>query len=202
SPCAVAVALACALVFALSASGSTQAAPSFVTRSGTQLLLDGKPYRFAGINIYNANNASGCWYNLAAGSGLGDSLSSIGAGANVIRAWFFQALATNGGVRDWSGIDHTLAAAAAHGARVIVTLGNQWAACDGPNGGAGTYKDEAWYTGGYQQPDPAGTESYRDWVAEIVARYKDNPTILAWQLMNEAEVKPSEGSSSCSVNAE
>ena len=34
--------------------------------------------------------------------------------------------------------------------------------------------------------------SYRDWVAEVVARYKDDPTILAWQLVNEPEVKNSE----------
>jgi endo-1,4-beta-mannosidase len=31
--------------------------------------------------------------------------------------------------------------------------------------------------------------SYRRWVGEVVARYKDNPTILAWQLVNEAEAK-------------
>ena len=32
--------------------------------------------------------------------------------------------------------------------------------------------------------------SYRDWVAEVVTRYKDDPTIAFWQLMNEAEVNP------------
>ena len=30
--------------------------------------------------------------------------------------------------------------------------------------------------------------SYRDFVAEIVNRYRDDPTILAWQLVNEPEV--------------
>jgi hypothetical protein len=184
--------------------GSVQAAdaapPGFVTASGTALELDGQPYRFTGINIYNANNLSGCWYPLGSGSTLSDSLNAIG-GPKVIRAWFFQSLATTGGARDWSAMDNTLATAAAHGTNVIVTLGNQWVHCDGPGGGGGSFKDEAWYTGGYTQPDPAGTVSYRDWVSEVVTRYKDDPTILAWQLMNEAEVKPSEGSGSCSVNA-
>ncbi len=182
---------------------ASAAPPGFVTASGTTLELDGQPYRFTGINVYNATNASGCWYPMASGSTLDDSLTAISAsgGPKVMRSWFFQALATTGGVRDWSGFDHTLAVAAAHGTKVIVTLGNQWIDCDGPAGGAGSFKDEAWYTGGYAQPDPGGTVSYRDWVAEIVARYKDDPTILAWQLMNEAEVKPSAGSGSCSVNA-
>ncbi len=189
-------------LLAVGSSPGTAAPPGFVGRSGTDLELDGQPYRFSGINIYNANNLSGCWYAMGSGSTLDDSLSAISStgGPKVIRSWFFQALATAGGARDWSAIDNTLAVAAAHGTRVIATLGNQWSDCDGPGGGAGSYKDHAWYTGGYTEPDPGGTGSYRDWVAEIVDRYKNDPTILAWQLLNEAEVKPSEGSS-CSPDA-
>lgn len=189
-------------LLAVGSSPGMAAPPGFVGRSGTNLELDGQPYRFSGINIYNANNLSGCWYAMGSGSTLDDSLSAISStgGPKVMRAWFFQALATDGGARDWSAIDNTLAVAAAHGTRVIATLGNQWSDCDGPGGGAGSYKDHAWYTGGYTEPDPAGTGSYRDWVAEIVDRYKNDPTILAWQLLNEAEVKPSEGSS-CSPDA-
>ncbi len=172
-----------------------------MTRSGTQLTLDGQPYRFTGINIYNANNAGLCWYPMAGGSTLDDSLAELGGAAKVIRAWFFQSLATAGGQRDWSGFDHTLAVAAARGVKVVATLGNQWEHCDGLDGGGGSFKDESWYTTGYTQPDPAGTASYRDWVAEVVDRYKGDPTILAWQLMNEAEVKPSAASSDCSVGA-
>ena len=152
---AVAAALISALSLALPASAEAQGSSSFVTRSGTQLRLDGQAYRFTGINIYNANNASGCWYPLSNGPDLGASLDAIGGGAKVIRAWFFQALATSAGARDWNGIDHTLSVAAAHGVRVIATLGNQWIHCDGPAGGAGSYKDDAWYTNGYKQPDPA-----------------------------------------------
>ncbi len=200
----IAVLLPIAVLTIVGGSSAAMAAqPGFVTRSGTSLELDGQPYRFTGMNVYNANNLSGCWYPMGSGPTLDESLSAMSnaGGPKVMRSWFFQSLATVGGVRDWSAIDNTLAVAQSHGTKVIVTLGNQWKDCDGLNGGAGSFKDEAWYTGGYTQPDAAGTVSYRGWVAEIVERYKDDSTILAWQLMNEAEVKPSEGSGSCSANA-
>ncbi len=159
--------------------------PNFVTRQGAQLLLDGKPYRFTGLNIYNATNTAGCWYGLGANLGLNESLTAIGPGQTVFRAWFFQAMATTGGQRDWSAFDRTLAVARAHDERVIATLANQWGDCEENRP---DYKTESWYRSGYRTtPEPGMRASYRNWVAEVVARYRDNPTILAWQLMNEAE---------------
>jgi mannan endo-1,4-beta-mannosidase len=38
-------------------------------------------------------------------------------------------------------------------------------------------------------------------VAQVVSRYRGNPTILAWQMINEAEVKPSRDAPDCSANA-
>lgn len=177
-------------------SSAASATSQFVTRSGTQLLLKGKPYRFTGLNIYNANSSGNCWYAMASGTILDRSLTAIGSGKEAFRSWFFQSLATTGGQRDWSAFDHTLAVARAHGVKVIATLANQWADCEPAAG----YKNDAWYTGGYMQPDPGGTVSYRDWVAEVVTRYRNDPTILAWQLVNEAEVKPSINDV-CSTNA-
>jgi mannan endo-1,4-beta-mannosidase len=176
---------------------TTAPAPSatgFVSRSGTRLALNGQPYRFTGLNIYNANSRNNCWYTMGSGAALDSSLNSIGAGQEVFRSWFFQSLATTGGQRDWSAFDHTLAVAAAHGQRVIATLGDQWGACEQP-GAPSVYKTEAWYRSGYQTTpmNPAVTRSYRDWVAEVATRYRGNPTILAWQLMNEAEDQVSHG---------
>jgi probable HAF family extracellular repeat protein len=159
---------------------------SFVGRCGMKLTADQQSYRPVGINIYNANSRWNCWYDMASGTTLDDSLNAIGSGKNAIRAWFFQDLATTNGQRDWTAFDHTLAVAHAHGVKVIATLGNQWADCE-PLAG---YKDTAWYSGGYKQSDPGGTVSYRAWVQEVAARYKDDPTVLAWQLMNEPEVLP------------
>jgi hypothetical protein len=165
------------------------AATPFVTRQGTALYLNGKPYHFAGFNIYNANSRNNCAYAMA-GTGLLDaSLNDIGA-SKVFRAWFYQYLAQRGGVRDWSAFDQTLSVARAHGYHVIFTLADQWGSCDTPG-----YKGLAWYQGGYRQPsDPTyALQSYRDYVRDAVTRYKDDPTILAWQLMNEAEAADYQG---------
>jgi mannan endo-1,4-beta-mannosidase len=169
---------------------------AFVTRSGRRLRLNGSPYRFTGLNVYNANSVDNCWYTLGevnseVGHALHRSLERIGDGNEVIRAWFFQSLATTDGARDWSAFDNTLAVARRHGMRVVVTLGNQWGQCEGWDSYADGYKTESWYTSGYRgrSGSPGMPATYRGWVAEVVSRYRNDPTILAWQLMNEAEDK-------------
>jgi mannan endo-1,4-beta-mannosidase len=168
----------------------------FVTRVGTSLYLNGSPYRFVGLNIYNANSdgsgtSKGCSYALSSGSGLDSSLTAIGSGQEAFRAWFFQGFAITNGGRDWSAFDHTLSAAAAHNEKVVVTLGNQWGDCDSSD----RYKPLSWYQGAYAtQIDPGYLTTYRQWVNDVVTRYKDNPAILMWQFMNEAEAKNADGS--------
>ena len=176
------------------------AAPTspFVTRSGTAFYLNGAPFKFAGFNIYQANSIGNCSYTMGNGSALDTALSSIGP-MQVFRTWFFQAEATNNGARDWSAFDHTLAVAKAHNVRVIATLGNQWGSCESPTS---MYKWDSWYTGGYKtQVLPTTTVPYRNWVAEVVTRYKDDPTIAMWQIMNEAELKI-DNTSTCGPSAD
>lgn len=185
------------VVASLSIAGPA-ASTGFVTRSGTSLVLDGHPYRFTGLNIYNANSNGLCWYSMDPPI-LDSSLEAIGPGKGVFRAWFFQQLATVNGTRDWTRFDTTLAAARARGFKVIATLVDQWGNCGSLNP-TGGFKDEYWYTTGYKLLDPVGTTSYYDYLAEVAARYKNDPTILAWQLVNEAEVRTSE-TGPCSLNA-
>ena len=183
---------------------SPPAPPDFVSRSGTSLLLNTQPYRPIGLNIYNANSNGWCWYPMD-GTVLDDSLTAIGSGKNAIRAWFFQQLATTNGVRDWTAFDRTLATARAHGYKVIATLVDQWGNCGATNGQGYGYKDQAWYQSGYKQPDPSAIVSYRAWAQEVASRYRNNSTILAWQLVNEPEalVPPchqlADGSWSCAA---
>jgi mannan endo-1,4-beta-mannosidase len=184
----------------LSASTSACATPSppsppppspssaFVTRLGTKLYLNGQQYRFTGLNFFQANMTSGIanCSSWAANSDLDSQLTAMGPGHNVIRAWFFQNMATRNGTRDWTAFDHTFAVAKAHGYKVIATLADQWDYCEGP------YKDKSWYGGGYRTSVlPGNTVPYRTWVQEVASRYKDDPTVAIWELVNEAEDAPS-----------
>jgi hypothetical protein len=174
---------------------------NFVTRSGSQLLLDGKPFRFTGLNIYNASNRQYCWYSMGTGSGLDSALEAIGPGQKVFRTWFFQRLATTNGSRDWTALDHTVMTARVHGQRIIATLGNQYEDCEVPYEGSRSQKTEGWYRDGYQKQRASDMPaSYREWVAEVVQRYRSDPTILSWQLINEA-TDPTDSSGRCGPTA-
>jgi mannan endo-1,4-beta-mannosidase len=165
-------------------------AAGFVQRDGTHLVLDGAPYVFTGMNIYNAATSSGwCWYPMVPDGVLDESLTAIGPGKEAFRAWFFQFDATVDGQRNWTGFDQTLAVARAHNQKVIPVLVDQWGKCEGWSSNESGYKNQAWYRGGYrtQPTGPGLPAAYRDWVAEVVTRYRDDPTVLAWQLVNEAE---------------
>ena len=178
------------------------ATTGFVTRSGTSLSLNGAPYRFTGLNIYNANSVNNYWYTLGNGPGLDKALTDAGPGKTVFRAWFGQWLSDpSGHGLDWSAFDHTLAVAKAHNYRVIVTLGDQDGTWDD---GISKTLDAGWYQGGYATTVSAATSSwgarntmtYQGFVEQIVRRYRNDPSVLMWQLMNEAETKRSDGSCS------
>lgn len=166
----------------------------FTTHRGTTLIRDGHPWHFVGLNVYNANSRDNCWYTMTGTGGLARSIRLSGSG--VIRASFTQPLATTAGGRDWSAFDETLAVARANGARVIANLADQWGNCD-PD-----FKDTAWYRSGYRDARSGGLPStYRDWVREVVARYGNDPTVLAWQLVNEPEVQAAPDATSCPADA-
>ena len=157
---------------------------SFVTRRGTLLTLNGRPFEFRGFNVYNINGDGDCGYAIP---NLDTELSAMGSQVNVVRGWFFQFTATNHTTkgRDWRKMDATLATLRSRGIRVIATLADEWGACEGSQPRSPLTID--WYRGGYRTTpyDRDVSASYRDWVAQVVTRYKDDPTILAWQLMNE-----------------
>jgi hypothetical protein len=184
---------------------------NYVKRNGTQLTLNNLPYKFTGLNIKHANTLSwelSCAEPIGTGEGLNKALTEIdngsGSRAKVFRSWFFQKLSTVNGVRDWSTFDHTIAVAKLKGFKIIPVLGNQWAKCDGWESDQFGYKNEQWYTTNYKTMAGTGAglpQSYRDYVRDVVTRYKDEPTIAMWQLINEAENHVNFGTDCSSTSA-
>lgn len=159
----------------------------FVRASGTQLTLNGAPYRFEGLNVYNVASNGGCVPYLNPNT----ALQQIGSGQNVFRFWAFQQFAVDNGAFNWAPFQNVLNAAAAHGERVIMDLTDEWSYCDG---GA---KALSWYQTGYKDTVfPGDIVPYRQYVADVVAHFANNPTILMWELVNEAQAG---GSGACAA---
>lgn len=150
----------------------------FVRRNGVHLTINGSPFIFKGLNIYNANSRNNCWYSLGNNDDeLQKTLTS--SGVKTFRAWFTNGLALVNGVRDWTAFDHTLAVAKSQGVKVIPVLSVEDCRGDG-------VRYTTWFESGYKA-------TFRSYVSEIVARYKNNPTILMWQIGNEFEIKNIDG---------
>jgi mannan endo-1,4-beta-mannosidase len=161
------------------------AASEFVKSVGTHLTLGPQPYRFEGLNIYMAASRGQCGGTVR----LNRVLDQIGSRQNVFRVWFFQSFAVSHGRFDWHTFNHVLITAKSHHERVIVTLANESDYCDGP------LKTLAWWQQGYRSTVfPGDLVTYRQWVADVVSRYKSNPTIAMWQLVNEGEAVNNDGS--------
>jgi mannan endo-1,4-beta-mannosidase len=184
--------------------------PGFVRRDATRLVLDGRPYLFHGLNYYDLAAFAqelpdkpgyrmliGCRTHSRAPV-PSETLPRMGAAANAVRTFFFQPYATAvplaGGpsARDWSVFDRALAAIRGSGMRAIIAFTDQFGNCELPKG---VDRDIDWYRSRYRTEVVPGLPStYRDYVREIVTRYRDRPEILAWQLISEATVPNADGS--------
>ena len=199
---------------ALAALPASAAAPQpFIRRKGTALTLDGKPYRFAGANMWygpwlgaraDFGNRARLARELDALLAMGVTNLRIAASAetsplkNAVSPAFRAAgSAWNPDLMD--GLDHLLAQMEMRGMHAVLYLTNFWEW----SGGMMTYL--TYVNGGkfIDMNDPAhpwpefpdmtaqfyanagAVQLYHDYVASIVKRYAGIPTIMAWQLANE-----------------
>lgn len=161
--------------------------------AGTQLVLDGAPYKDVGVDAYELATDWGT--NAGCGGMLTDTqmdafFASLPA-HSLIRFWAWQgsmAVNVHTGQIDWAPLDRVFSAAAAHGDLLIASLTSQGGECDD-----NVWKDPAWYSGGYTRTYGAnaiGTVlplSYYQYVRQIVTRYAASPALGMWEPVNEPE---------------
>lgn len=176
--------------------GANPRSGDFVCVDGDRLELGcgGTEWNPVGFNDYRLTSApDGYVCDPATGEidddALDERLDSIAAtGANVVRTWFFQSYTD--GAASFDAFDRVLAAAAVRGLRVIPVLTNHFPDCEPSGGGP---KDIDFYAGGFLQRTDGYALSFRDFASLMAARYRDDPTIALWQLVNEAQAPGADG---------
>ena len=175
----------------------------YVKVNGNQFMLEGKEFKFIGFNLFDAANTyfpeqnkrgyscpreNGWWQDIYTEAKLDEELGYMKqqSGATVLRFWAYQQY-TNGGT-DWSGIDKVIRVAKKHNIKIIPVLDDGPGYCTQPNGQAKwAYNNDTWYTEGYKQKMGSYQLTYPEYVRAIVSRYKDEPTIFSWMMINEAD---------------
>lgn len=199
----------------------------FVYAEGTQLMLHGEPFRYAGANAYTLMFEAESGVNMYMKQAVESEMT-------VLRAWAFYDYGTpdgkltvegnqrgiwfqhfdeelgrpviNEGPNGIERLDYMIYAAGEHGLRLVLPFVNNWTAF----GGVDQYVR---WAGGQYHDDFLRDETikgwYKDWVEYLLNRvnpltgiaYKDDPTILAWELGNElrcSESGPYPSSDDCS----
>lgn len=181
----------------------------FVSRSGSELYLHGRPFRFAGSNNYYPIHKSPLmvralldkaaasnfavmrvWSTAIIGNQDGsNSVDGIKEGV-YMHYWNGAAPAFNDGPDGLQRLDFVVAEAARRNIKLILPLVNNWNEFGGMNQyvrwRGGQYHDD-FYT------DATIKGWYKAWIAHLLnrknsitgVRYKDDPTIMMWELANE-----------------
>lgn len=156
----------------------------FVRRIGEALFLHSAPFVFVGTVSWGIAWAdNGCQVSAfeTQEEALGKMFDELAAmQVSVLRFWAFQSFAGPSGA-DFSHFDRLVTKARAAGIRLIPVLENMHPQCT--SGGA---RDDAWFAVDYQKPYGNYALSYRNYVTQLVTHFRDESTIMAWELMHEA----------------
>lgn len=180
--------LAAADESAASQSDALSADKSFVTAHGTELRLAGKDFGFLGVNVYDlagGPGASRCYLEHNPGH-YGHDLDVIfgqlaAMKVNAVRFWASQSYAGASG-HDFTLIDEVVAHARARHIRLIPVLEDYTEFCSPTN----ARKTTAWFQGGYKH-HYGYPLTFPGYIERFVEHFRDEPAILAYQIMNEAE---------------
>ncbi|KAJ1304402.1 hypothetical protein OPQ81_005551 [Rhizoctonia solani] len=170
---------------------------SFVKTSGQRFTLDGQKFTVVGSNAYWIPQLS----NNADITKAFDDLKN--AGFTTLRTWGFNDVTSPSGTyyQIWNGktatlntgadglgrFDTVVAQAKAAGIRLIIPLTNNWQDYGGMDVYVkqllGSDKHDLFYT------DSTVKNAFKKYISGFVGRYKNEPTIMAWELANEPRCK-------------
>nr|AFJ68087.1 MAN5 [Bispora antennata] len=171
---------------------------SFAKAAGNVFNINGKSQYFMGTNSY--------WIGFFTSNDDVDLVFShlASTGLKVLRVWGFNDVTTipsagnvwfqsfvkgstptiNTGADGLQRLDYVVESAGKHGVSLIINFVNNWS----DYGGMAAYRSyynlsttdqSQWYTSAAVQAQ------YQKYIATVVARYKDNPTVFSWELANE-----------------
>jgi Cellulose binding domain/Cellulase (glycosyl hydrolase family 5) len=190
--------------------GASAAISGFVQRCGIHFCLGGHAYYFAGTNDYDLFTYGGSYGDTETQwmdkTRIDNHLAEMAAdGVTVLRTWMFDHETWHGfepskGVysdQQFAEFDYILYSAAQHNIRVIPVFENYWEAYGGIDTrlsweGLGTGQANRWRFFN-RSACPGCFTQYQNYVSYALnrvnhytgVRYKDDPTIFAWELMNE-----------------
>jgi len=160
--------------------GLCRASDPFVHPVGRNFFLNGEPFRFVGVSSWALLAGMQCvtgnvedrdaWMQRA----YDDLVSSR---SKVARFFAFQSSAGPNG-NDFTLFDNSVRYARRAGVRLIFMIEHHNGECS--QGGA---RDNAWYSGGYRSPDNNYARSYRDFAQALAERYRKEPTVLGYVLL-------------------
>lgn len=155
----------------------------YVRGSGGTLFLRARPFRFVGANAWGVAGRDGvCQYSGFASQQevlaqvFGDLADMR---VQVLRVWAFQSYCGASG-NDFSALDQVVRYARAAGVRLIFVLENMWDDCSKGK------RDDSWFASGYRMPYGGYALSFPEFTGGVVAHFRDEPTVLAWEIMHEA----------------
>ncbi|HYP14026.1 MAG TPA: cellulase family glycosylhydrolase [Bryobacteraceae bacterium] len=206
----IAITCACALM-----THAREADDPFVRVSGPDFIYQGNPFRFAGTNNYYLMYASQfmiddalkaaadnrmrvvrMWASLEIGNADGSNSVHGAQGGVYFQFWNGSEPAYNDNGSGLLRLDYALFRAGRLGLKVILPLVNNWK----DFGGMDQYV--RWRGGRYHEDfynDPLIRQWFKNWIAHLLnrvnrftgIRYKDDPTIMMWELANEPRCKGS-----------
>lgn len=171
----------------------------FVRREGSRLAVDGQSFYFAGANQY---------YLFYKSRRMIDEVLEDAAamGLTVMRTWAFCDGESHDGYcfqpkarvydeKTFQNLDYAIQRAGQLGIRLILTLVNNWDAFGGMNAYIKWSPSARSHDDFYSDAETKAI--YRDYIKYVLnrtnslthVRYKDDPTILMWELANEPRIE-------------